>query len=126
MYNFKKFTRVGSKFGSYSISLNASNSFYFHSGFYNKEHVDGYKKVVLFYDKKENAVAFQFTNDIKADGAFTISHRPQGATGSVAAHSFINANAIDVKKFAGKKNPKKIRDEEFGSLYVVKLAPVKE
>lgn len=119
MYNFKKFTRTGARFGNYTISLNASYSFGFNSGFYNKENISQYKKVVLFYDPESEAVAFHFTNDENSDGAFTVVHHK--GTGAVSARSFILKNGLNEKKYYGKKGVKKIQDQQFGELYVVDL-----
>lgn len=120
-YNFKKFTKTGAKLGNYTISISASCSFGFNSGFYNKEQIKNYKKVVLFFDGKRKAVAFQFTNDEKALGAFTVIHGNQGSTGSVTARSFFVENGLDKMNYSGKKTPKKISDEALGNLYVIHL-----
>jgi hypothetical protein len=119
-YNFKKFTKVGSKLGNYTISLSGKSfSFGFNSGFYTKENIKDYKKVVLFYDAKNKAVAFKFTNDEEAEGAFTVIHSNNGSTGSVTAKSFIINNGIS--EYSGKKKPNIIKDDDFGELFVINL-----
>src|SRR3989338_5286329 len=107
-YNFKKFTKRGSKLGNYSISVTSSYSFGLNSGFYSKEVIKQYKKVVLFYDKAKNAVAFHFTNDEDAEGAFTVVHHNTGTTGSITARSFFIENEINKKELVGRKIPQKI------------------
>lgn len=118
-YSFKKFTKTGVRTGNYSISLNVSNTFGFNSGFYNKENIKDYKKVILFYDKEKNAVAFKFTNEEKQEGIFTVIHHK--GTGSVACRSFVLGNDLANKEYYGKKTPKKIFDKDFGELFVIEL-----
>lgn len=121
IYNFRKFTRTGSRRGNYSISLSPSFSFGFLSGFYRKEGIKNYKKVILFYDKDSKAVAFQFTNDLESEGAFTVIHGKKQSTGSVTARSFVFENDLNKKEYFGRRIPKKITDNEFGELFVIHL-----
>ena len=118
-YNFVRFTKTGSKLGNFAISINSSNSFGLLSGFYSKEGIEKFKKAVLFFDKSKKAVAFSFTNDENAEGAFTISHGK--SNGSVSAHSFFIANDLRQKQFLGKRIPKKEKDDRLGTLYVIDL-----
>ncbi|MDD4995614.1 MAG: hypothetical protein PHW53_04090 [Patescibacteria group bacterium] len=121
-YNLKKFTKVGSKFGNYSISLNGKSfSFGFNSGFYNKENIASYKKVVLFFDEGKKAVGFCFTNNEKAEGAFTVIHSNNKSTGSVTARSFIINNQLENPGYYGQKIPKLVQDDEIGMVYVIQL-----
>ena len=99
---------------------NASYSFGLLSGFYSKEGVEKFKKAILFFDKVKKAVAFAFTNDDNAEGAFAISHGSNN--GSISARSFFIENEIlRNDKFLGKKNPKKVKDDRLGTLYVIDL-----
>ncbi len=118
-YNFLRFTKTGSRLGSYTISLNNSYSFGLNSGFYSKEGIEGFKKVVLFFDKAKDAVAFHFTNDDKAEGAFTIIHGKN--TGAISSRSFFLGNELKQERFVGKKIPRKIKDDKLGTLYVIDL-----
>ncbi len=125
-YNFKKFVKKGARLGNYSISLSPSYSFGFNSGFYNKEGVKNYKKVVLFYDKRQKTVGFQFTRDEDAEGAFTIIHGKTQSTGSVTVRSFIIQNNLYKKNYFGKKTPTKIIDNKIGELFVIQLVQESE
>jgi len=118
-YNFVKFTKTGSKLGNYSIGLTKSQTFGFNSGFYNREGIKNYKKVVLFYDKKQKSVAFQFINDERAEGAYTLIHI--NGAGSVTPRSFIAENDLDKDEYRGQRTPEKVRDPQFGTLYVIQL-----
>jgi len=121
-YNFKKFTKVGSKSGNYSISINSKSfSFGFNSGFYSKENINKYKKVVLFFDEQKKAIAFNFTNDEKAEGAFTVVHGNNQSTGSVSTKSFFVNNKLNTAGHSGKRKPKKINSNNFGLLFVIEL-----
>ncbi|HEY4694530.1 MAG TPA: hypothetical protein VIH52_01035 [Candidatus Nanoarchaeia archaeon] len=120
-YKFKRFTKIGSKLGNYSISLTGSHSFGFSSGFYNREGISRYNKVVLFYDKSRKAVGFQFTNDKDAEGAFTIIHGNKRTTGSVTVRSFLISNEINKEEYVGRKTPTKVKDGEFGEIFVIDL-----
>lgn len=126
-YNFKRFIKVGSKLSNRSISFNGKSfSFGFNSGFYTREKIDMYKKVILFFDKEKKAIAFHFTNDENAQGVFTVIHGNNKTTGSVTAKSFVINNKLDNPKYFGRKEPKKIKDEEIGELFVIELDEQKQ
>lgn len=123
-YNLVPFTRTGARVGNYAISLNPTLSFGFLSGFYIKEDIRRYKKVILFFDKDKKAIGFKFTNDPNAEGIFTIVHGKKQSTGSVTARSFIITNNLNKKEYFGKRTPKKIIDKDFGEIFVVDLIKV--
>lgn len=118
-YNWQKFTKTGSKLGNYVISVNASFSLGLLAGFYSKEDIKKYKKAVLFFDKSRKAVAINFTNDENAEGAFAVTHGANN--GSISARSFFLANEIKQDQFLGKKIPKKEKDDNLGTLYIIDL-----
>ncbi len=118
-YNFVRFTKNGSRFGNYGISINKSFSFGLLSGFYSKEGIKDFRKVVLFFDNISKAVAFSFTNDNNAEGSFTITHGNNN--GSISARSFFIGNDVRDEQFLGKRIPRKIKDDKLGSLYVIDL-----
>src|SRR3989338_3971938 len=118
-YNFIRFIRKGSKFGNYSISINKSDSFGFNSGFYSKEEIKKFKRVILFFDKSKNAVAFQFTNDDNAEGSYAVTHGKN--SGSVSAHSFFLEHNLKQDQFLGRKIPKKEKDDRLPILYFIDL-----
>lgn len=122
-YEFEMFTKPGARAGSYEISYNGSGSFGLMSGFYNKENIKNFKKVVLFFDKNRNAVAFKFTNDEDALGAFAVIHAANQSTGAISARSFAISNDIYKSELRGRKTPKKIKDPKFGELFVIELTP---
>ena len=119
-FQWKKFTNTGSKLGNYSISLSNSFAFGLNAGFYCKENIRNFKKVVLFFSKDNNSVGFQFTNDEKADGAFSVIHGKN--SGAVSCRSFFLENEVKPELYKGKKIPEKITDKEYGMLYVINLS----
>ncbi|NQU82382.1 MAG: hypothetical protein HQ539_00310 [Parcubacteria group bacterium] len=121
MYNFKRYTKTRSKLSNNTISITGSYSFGFNSGFYHKENIKDFKKVVFFFDSDKNAIGFYFTNDESSEGAFTIIHGKSGTTGSVTARSFFLNNNIDRKEYRNKIEPDKIKHEGL-DLYVINLS----
>ena len=121
-YNFVRFTSRGSKLGNYKVSINKSRTIGLLGGFYNRERIMDYKKVVLFFDKAKEAIAMSFTNDDNAEGAFSIFHNKPGKnSASVGAISFFVANDLIKNEYLGQKIPRKIKDEKLGTLFVVDL-----
>lgn len=121
-YSFKRFTKVGSKLSNYTISFNGKSlTFGFNGGFYTREKISSYKKVVLFFDDKKKAIAFLFTNNENEKGAFTIIHGNESTTGSVTAHSFVSDNNLKDQRYFGKMEPKKITDKLLGEIFVIDL-----
>jgi hypothetical protein len=118
-YKFEKFTRRGAKLGNYSISLTKNHSFGFSSAFCSQENLKQYKKVVLYYDKDKNSVAFYFTNEEDSAGAFTLVHHKTN-TAAVTCRSFCIANNIIEPKHRGPRKPRKIHYNNL-VLYVVDL-----
>ena len=118
-YSFQRFTSTGAKLGSYTISVNKSYSFGFNSGFWSKEGVSKYKKVVLFFDNKIPAIGFLFTNDENAEGAFALMNGKSNA--SVSCRSFFIKNDLLQERFIGRYTPKKVSDDKLGTLYVIDL-----
>ena len=120
MYNFQRFTKTGSKLGNYTISITKNLSLGFNSGFYNKENISRYKKIIFFGDKNEKAIGFQFTNDENATGIFTVVHHQGGSTGSVTARSFFTDFGIN-KEHTEKYRPEKTEHPTLGTIFVIKL-----
>lgn len=106
-YNLTKFVSVGSRTGNYFISFNKSG-FMISSGFYLKERIKYFSKVVLYFDPERISVGIEFTSDDTAEGAFALTHGNQGRTGSISARSFVIANNLNKKEYFGRRNPKKI------------------
>lgn len=118
-YNFIRFTKIGSKLGQNAISVNSSYSFGLLAGFYSKEGIKSFKKAVLFFDKANNAVAISFTNDENAEGSFAVTHGVNN--GSISCRSFFLENNLKQAQFLGQREPKKMKDDKLGTLYVVDL-----
>ena len=118
-YNLKKFIGVGSRSGDYFISFNKSG-FLISSGFYSREKVMGFSKVVLYFDEEKIAVGLQFVNDSNAEGSFKLIHGNNKTTGSVSVRSFVKKYNLNNPKYFGRKLPKKI-DYQGSEIFVIDL-----
>lgn len=122
-FEFEQFKGVGSKLGSYTISITKNGSFGLNSGFYNGEKIKDYSYVKLFYDKNRKAIAFLFTTTKREKETFAISHGKN--SGYIAARTFFMSifpgNLDEVKKYVGGYTPKIYHDEKIGKLYYITL-----
>lgn len=118
-YNLQRFVGVGSRRGSYFISFNKSG-FMISSGFYMKEKIKDFSKVVLYFDSEKKAVGIQFTSDSNAEGSFTLIHGNKGTTGSISVRSFVVTHNLNKTEYYGRKIPKKI-DYQGSGIFVIDL-----
>jgi hypothetical protein len=122
-FSFEKFRGVGSKLGSYTISISKNAAFGLNSGFYNAEKIKDFKYVTLFYDKNKRAIGFLFTNDRIKKDTFKISHGKN--SGYIAARTFFLSifprNLNEFKKYVDRYTPKIYHDEKIGQLYYITL-----
>ncbi len=121
--NFERFTSTGGRF-NYTISLNRSGGFSFNSGFYKKHELKNFSYVILFFDRKINAVAFSFVKK-QAKESLKISHT-KNATAYVRSNSFVSAYEIKPKIFAGQYRPREHRTEEGEKLFYILLEEKKK
>ncbi len=120
MYNFKRYTQTRSKLSNNTISITGSFSFGFNSGFYRREGIGNFKKVVLFFDADRKVIGFYFTNDSSAKGAFTVIHGKSGTTGSVTARSFFLNHELNKKEYQKKFPPEKVKYDDL-DLFAIHL-----
>lgn len=118
-YNLEKFVNVGSRVSNYFISFNKSG-FMISSGFYTKEGIKNFSKVVLYFDSEKKAIGMEFINDNDAEGAFALIHANKGTTGSVSARSFITTYNLNKPEYFGRKVPKKI-EYQGNEIFVIDL-----
>ncbi len=118
-FDFKLFKNVGTRRGTYTISLTKDCAFGFNSGFYQQENVKDYKYVKLSFDENKKAVGFQFTNNKNENGIWKITHGKNSAT--VVARSFFNAFFIDPADYSGKYKPDTYKDSKLGKLFYIIL-----
>lgn len=119
-YNLKRFKGMGTRSGDYFISFNKSG-FQTSADFYAKEKIKNHKKVILYFDKSKKAVGFQFTNDDKTEGAFTLVHGNKQSAASFTVNSFIKANNLTDPKYYGRRKPIKIKLKGIGEVFVIEL-----
>jgi hypothetical protein len=122
-FNFKMFQNVGSKFGSYTISISRRGAFGINAGFYNAENISDFSHAVLYYDKDERAIGISFTKSADATGAFKVTHGK--GSGYIVAQSFFLSNFPrnrgDFTKFAGRYTPEIYNDPSVGKVFYIVL-----
>ncbi len=118
-FSFEKFEDFGKRYSNYTISISRSFGIGLNAGFYHKERIKKFKNVVLHFDPKKRAIAFDFTNDDSEKGKFKISHGDN--SGSIVARSFFKAKSIDVETNSGKYQPKIFEDKAAGKLFYIIL-----
>lgn len=107
-------------YGDTNITLTRSHVLRFSSGFYKTNSLKNYKYVILFYDKANEAIGFQFTN-ISTKGAFKISTEKTNSGGYTSIVSFLKANNIDPYFYHGKYEWHKEFIPGIGETFVVDL-----
>jgi hypothetical protein len=123
-FSFEQFKAVGSKLGSYSISITANAAFGLNSGFYNAHKIKDFSYVKLFYDKSKKTIGFLFTTSKDSEkGTFKITHGNN--SGYINARTFFMSifpgQLSEVKKYADRYEPKIYKDETIGELFYITL-----
>ncbi|MDO8657416.1 MAG: hypothetical protein Q7K55_01650 [Candidatus Levybacteria bacterium] len=118
---FDPFQGKNKRFRNNTISITRASGFGFNSGFYYRNSIKDFKYVLLFFNKEQSAIGFQFLNDGKHPGVLTITHDPRGNSGSITALSFISASDIDVKAYAGRYEPKEQKNSKQGKIFYILL-----
>ncbi len=120
-FAFVTFEDLGAKFTSYTISIAKHSGFGFNSGFYKKEGISKYARVLLMFDKSRQTVGFFFTNDEKLKGTYKIIHTNNQNSASVVVHAFFSAYTINPKEYAGKYIPKEYNESALGKIFYITL-----
>lgn len=121
-YQFEEFTDFKGKFDA-KITVGKSG-FGFTSGLINKYKLDEFKALKIYFDKSQNAIAFQF---FKEHEAGTIKFKKRGGGGGyLGARSFFGKYSIKPEDYAGKYAPKEIKQEQMGTLLVIELKKKQE
>lgn len=124
IFDFVQFQKVGSKFGSYIISISNHAAFGINSGFYARENISKYSHAMIYYDESRKTIAFSFTNSPSAKGSFKITHGK--SSGGIVARSFFSSlfpgkMEEEIKKYVGGYKPEVYSDNKFGKLFYIKL-----
>lgn len=123
VFNFVQFKDVGSRLGTYYISINKHGAFGLNSGFYNAENIRNFTHVQLFYDKKEKVIGLAFTNTPAERDSFKITHGKN--SGSVVVRSFFMSILLgrekDLIKYVGRYVPQAYSDVTIGKLFYITL-----
>ena len=118
-FNFEKFQDRHARFES-RITITGSYSIGFPTKFYRDNAIDKFNYVVLFWDKGNKAIGIQFTNSENEPGKIKIA-KTKDYGGMISVKSFFTKNEIDSKKFKGRYEWEKVRQEGVGELFVIKL-----
>ncbi len=123
--SFKKFEKTRARLEN-RITITSSNSFGFPQKFYQDNHIQDFKYVMLFYDENNKAVGFQFTNDEEEGHKFTLIKSKQGYGAAIVATSFFKTYELEPKKYKGRYAWEKKNYEGIGELYVIRLVERQE
>jgi hypothetical protein len=118
VYHFIKFNGVYPR-GDSKIGINKSGLIRLSAGFCHRTNILRYKNVVLYYDKKNTAVALKFTNN-KEEGILKVTKDRTG--GTVSAISFIKANNLGLKDYSGRFDVKKTKIQGIGEVFIINLS----
>jgi len=83
---FVKFTETGKSFTP-KVSISNRGMIGFNQGAKNRFELDKYTVCILYYDKDEQKVGFEFSTDEQTEGAIRLRHREIGA--DIGAKSFL-------------------------------------
>ncbi len=119
MYDFTKFEGRNARLED-RITITKSNSIGFPTRFCEKNNIKSYKYVVLFWDKKNQAIGLHFINDELEKNKFSITFSDRYG-GNIVARSFFRAHGLDPQKYHGKYDWKKENVDGIGEIYVVDL-----
>jgi hypothetical protein len=112
-YSFSQFTDT-SKRHENRITVTKSRSIGFPTYFYNENNIESYQYAVLFFDQASNAVGIRFINDESQKGKFKIAKNKQGHGATIAAQSYFKGNRIDVERYYGRYEYKRVSAAELG------------
>ena len=120
MYNLKKFTKTSSR-SEDRITVTSSYSFGFPTKFSKDNKIEKFKFVVLYFDKKNKAVGFEFTNDENERHKFSIIRGKKGYGGSIVATSFFKTNDLKPKEYKGRYEWETQKLENNGKAFIISL-----
>ncbi|MBI2601083.1 hypothetical protein HYW42_03955 [Candidatus Daviesbacteria bacterium] len=118
---FEPFQGKHKRFSRNSISITIVCGIGFNSGFYFRNKIENFDYVLLFFDKEQQAIGFQFLKDGKVPGVLKINHEPRGNSGSTSASAFFKAYDIDAKTSKGRYEPKEHVDQKLGKIFYISL-----
>jgi len=116
-FNFVKFNGVYPR-GDTKIGINKSGLIRLSAGFCRDTHTLEYNYAVLYYDKKNFTMALKFTKR-KEEGILKVTKDGTGAT--ISAVTFMKANNLSLKSYAGRYDWKKIMISEIGEVFIIDL-----
>jgi len=91
---FEKFTNVRSRIDTPKVSIWTRGQIGFNQGASKEYNLDGYKFVVIYYDRETQRIGIELTNDAKCEGAVKIINRKNSGI-SFSATAFLKHYKID-------------------------------
>jgi hypothetical protein len=116
---FEEFKAKGGKFTP-QITINKSGGFGLSSGMHRRYGLDKYGGVKLYFDRDSKKVGIRLIEGEEV-GMFKLKKRPNEKGAFFSARSFLEAYALDPKKFTNRYVPEEEEDPQFGKLFTIKL-----
>ena len=115
----------GARISNPFITITGNGTFLFSSGFVHEAGLEslGTQPYVRFsYYEPENAIIFDFTEDKKAEGVYTLVLRGKsGKSGSVTCRALFKKKNLDPEQLAGRYAPEKKRIARAGEFWFIDL-----
>ena len=118
-YNFRKFQGKNTRQEN-RITITKSDQLGLPTQFYNENDIKRFKYAILFWDKENKAIGIHFNNEKEEKSSFSVIHSNNYGA-NVIIRSFLKANNIDPKKYAGRYNWRKQNLEGVGDIYIIEL-----
>ena len=118
---FEKFTRTRGKVDTPKVSIWSRGQIGLNKGAVDEFNLGQYKYAVLYYDKDNEKIGIEFTNDGKAEGISKMIARKNAGT-SISALAFLQHYRIDFSETAKYD----IEHDEESGLYVFDLKKKKK
>jgi hypothetical protein len=114
------FTEKGTWKRKPRITITNNDTISFNSAFSYRARLKGKTHVRLAYSPKRRQIIFDFTEDPKAPGSFTLVHKGSNSF-SVACRSFFYAHDFDKEEIAGRYEPHRERIPKIGECWLIRL-----
>ena len=120
---WEEFRGAGSRYETYYIGITGNGTISIYAGFYKKEDIKKYKKVLFLYDKQQQLIGIKFSeNDDLGDGTYTLNHSPKKDNAWISATNFFKhyEYKLPLIELKGKYKPTK-QEGEKGTVFIVDL-----
>jgi len=119
------FVDKSARIGDAYITISVRGTFLFSAGFVHEADLQrsGNQLYVRFsYYEPKNVIIFDFTEDEKVEGAYTIVLRGKsGKSGSVTSRAFFKRCNLDSEQLSGRYSPEKKKIARVGEVWFIDL-----